>query len=281
MEALSEEVRRLGFSLNDSKTHIYSKAKYVEWITASDTAWSDITLAVEFDFQGFDPYSGEFLTSEEEEDEDGDDAAPSDEQIVEAASRALRYWRERVEPGTVPPRVLRRLLTQSLDSLGFRHGDDALEHCLPILRKEPQYAKAVGRYLSRIRDAHPQAVARLIESWTVGGRQHLSPWQSQWIGSALLPPTPLSQDMAAWVREHTGVRWPGSLRSRMAYVLARHGRWEVEELGALYEQLGPAARPDLVAAAAAIGDEGEPTVRAIVDDGPLNRWIYDSVRERL
>jgi hypothetical protein len=62
-----------------------------------------------------------------------------------------------------------------------------------------------------------------------------------------------------------------------AYSLARHGKISGERLLRLYDRVGAIARPSLVAAIAVTKPPND-IRKAVAQDNPLHRWVYDWAR---
>ncbi|MFD0973742.1 RNA-directed DNA polymerase [Plantactinospora endophytica] len=275
IEIFSEETRRLGLTMNDLKTLTWKRSTYQRSLDEAEDLRKQIAADAQYDLTliEYDPYGDEVVSQ------------PPDPTDVdrEAAARIVERWakvggRSQIAARRVKEhRALLDLLSSALATLETEPTTDSelLKHLMLILRFARQMTPAVCRYLAGRTDPAPVIAAfdKLLTS-----RAYLNDWQSWWLQSAIASNPAFGTGDGAkrrieWVHEAFGAQAP-TPRAYAALTLARHGQINADELLRLYDRTGATARPLLVAAIALTKPPNRIS-KAVTQDNPLHRWVYE------
>lgn len=289
IEALDRQLRNLGLALNDAKTFIQTVDHYRTWVELPEKTWAGITARLGLDirqpeWEAFGDYQATIapLVEDELEKEEFEVEEDVDEAVrdlwIDAAERALDLWLEGMgtERDRLHESIDRRLLRQALGILTTAQSPSALDYCKTVVTAEPHYTYLVGRYLRAIAHHQPDIVSSLVSGW-VEAEIHLNSWQALWMLEPLLVLPTLDVSLASWVRRLVGdATSPDVLRARAVATLVAKNQMLPGEAAEIYDEITPAARPDIVAAVGAICDAGDPIRRALEKDSALNRLIVSA-----
>ncbi|SIM53246.1 Reverse transcriptase (RNA-dependent DNA polymerase) [Micromonospora cremea] len=275
IEVFSEETRRHGLTMNDLKTLTWKRATYQRSLDEAEDLREEIAADAQYDLTLFeyDPYG----------DETGSQPPDPTDVDREAAARIIERWakvggRSQVATRRVKEhRALLELLPSALATLETEPTTDpeTLNHLMRMLRFARQMTPAVCRYLAERADPAPVIAAfdKLLTS-----RAYLNEWQCWWLQSAIASNPAFGIGERAnrriqWVHAALGAQAP-TPRAHAALTLARHGQINADELLRLYDRTGVTARPLLVAAIALTKPSTRIT-KAVTQDNPLHRWVYE------
>jgi hypothetical protein len=273
LELLGQELALIGLDLNADKSWILGREKYESNLGLSDQMFRD---ALPEDFPAVDPYTGEPLEP------DPGFEMPSDEEmervgitLFEAA--AERRLAEERQSG-FELRAIRELLGTSLLLLRSTESLGAVRLGSRVVAVEPAFVQAYSGYLSVIaaRDTATETSDRIMD--VLDKFQGYAPaWVQAWLVNPLLARgAGLSAAAAEWLNAFLRGPAPAVLRVRAALALAVHRQIELADLAMLFDALPAAARPDLVAAVAALQpDRDDRRVQAVIESEHLYRWVFE------
>jgi hypothetical protein len=277
LQHLEDQMRRLGFTLNDEKTSIKPRAAYEASANAVANRLAEVQNDVTFDLGAFLTYEGEPVEPEQSE--------------VEAASalRLLELWQEDVDeernqygPEAAVNRLLLRAafiaLTTAMDPRG-------LDLSTRVVDLEPSLTPQVALYWTALIRPSPIGLEdltdwdapALVDSLLSQPDGYLSDWQAAWLFEPLRAAATLTPTQQNWVRDRLDSA-SNLVRAGAASVLARHHAADADELAAMFNAATEPARVRLVEAIAlATADANHPGLRAITRERPLYRWIAEKV----
>jgi Reverse transcriptase (RNA-dependent DNA polymerase) len=285
---LDEELRKLGFVLNDDKTFVLAKQTYEEWVEAPEHAWADIATELGLDIMEPDweaisdyarvisPLVGEEVEEQVEADE-SDEGGDAELRTlwIEAAEKALAIWlrgKRQRDRDRLRESIDRRLLRQALKVLKETRGLEGLDHCKTILTTEEHVSHLVGRYLKAIVRKDPEAVLDRMSSW-VTNVVYLSDWQRLWLLEPLLLVDEIPPELISWVQE-TATSSSRVVRGRALALLVYKEIMDPREAAMEIASLGDPSGRDLTAAIARVAGYG-PLTESLRKQDFLSRLIVD------
>ena len=277
IEILSEEARRSGLILNDSKMFTWSKAAYRRHLDETESLRAQIASEAELDLESFDvdEYGGI------------DGWVGNDIEDIESLTsiRILERWEHVGGRGRVPEsdravhRALLQLLPLAFAGLGAAGEYDprAISIAMQMLRYEQTMTPYVARYLLACDDGYSVlwAFDNLLDQ-----DAYLTGWQTWWLQQPLARFADFASGTdglrrAQWVRDaFTSAERSPVLRAQAAMTLARHNLTDAEELLGVYNRSSPVTRPVVVSAMGLLKPSKE-IRRARTGDSQLDRWIFD------
>lgn len=276
IEVLSEEARRMGFVLNDSKVVTWSRTKYKNRLEAADSLRTEIAAEAELDLTHFEiEYDGDVtIVTPEPDDVDR-----------EAAARILERWQSVGGKGRVAEakrsehRALVELAPVALRALSGGHEVEptVLSTVMQMLRYEQTLTPAVCEFLLTRDDEEP--VLRAFDK-LLADNAYLTGWQRWWLQQPLRRMTTFAKGRGSKKRkewaletfnnaEHSSV-----LRAEAAVTLARHGLITAADLLHVYDRSSRVERPTVVAAIGILKAGGN-VKRSVTGDSKLHEWTYD------
>ncbi|MFE9649325.1 reverse transcriptase domain-containing protein [Streptomyces sp. NPDC006365] len=181
LDAMHEESRSLGLSLNDWKTHVLPIGRYTELINEPLEQENAARSSVVEDLTAWDPYS----------DTGSDIYIPDDEDVYVGAAVQLLSELASEEPDAVLEhsglRERHRLIRKSIDILEFFQDDSGLPYVSEALTQEPQLTPAACRYMAAVAAKNPDSVRRtILEILTQSAPNK---WQKIWLAWTLQVPS--------------------------------------------------------------------------------------------
>jgi RNA-directed DNA polymerase len=278
IETLSEQSRRMGLVLNDSKALTFKKRTYERHLTRAAELREEIASAASVDLtELYIDYDGDIEIVR---------PAELDVELLSAV-RLLERWKQVAGRGHVAERnrqehvALVRLLPLALRALQSASADaeNALSIALQLLRFEQKLTPQVCRFLATRTDY--SAVIEALDLF-LAKAPYLTAWQTWWLSQVVagLPGFAVGTDRFArrrreWLENAHGQTIDNQiLRAHTALALARCQLIGEADLLALYDRSGDVARPTVVAAIAAVKPSAS-TRKAITEDSKLHSWIYD------
>lgn len=276
IEVLSEESRRLGFVLNDSKVITWSRVTYKNRLEAADRLRSEIAAEAELDLTRF----------EVEYDGDVSFVVPEPEAVDrEAAARILERWKSVGGKGRVADakryehRALVELVPVALRALSGVDGIEptVMSTIMQVLRYEQTLTPAVCEFLLTIDDE--DRVLRAFDR-LLADDAYLTGWQTWWLQQPLRRLKGLvkgrgSKRRREWLlRAFGNAEHSSPLRAEAAVTLARHRLITAAELLRVYDRSSRAERPTVVAAIGLLKTDGH-VRRSVIGDSKLHEWVYD------
>lgn len=277
LERLNGEMRKVGLSLNDSKSFILTREHYAQFLDEPNRRWTQINDEVEVDLRAVG-YQDEEDGSEE--DTEATDQGIPDETVAAAALRALEMalHPEEAEADGLQVEVNRQLAAASVVAVTRIRSPSVLLLLRDFISHEPQHTDVAARYLIALAAEQEDDVVAWVEGLLVDPGVHLSAWQSLWIFEALREVSDVSGPVAEWIKRAVDGGSPDPIRARAALTLAEKQRLDVEALTELYATVHRASRPDVVAALSVVEGRGSRALRAVERDDPVNAWIVETVQ---
>lgn len=276
IEIMSEETRRLGLILNDSKTLTWGTTTYEESLDEADALREQIADEAELDLTNYqeDAYDGTVTRIEPD---------PDDVNAL-AAARILDRWREVAGRGKIDEarrtehRAVLELVPFALSELSEMswEPDGTLDTTMHMLRYEQTLTPSVCRYLITRQDE--DALLSAFDSF-IASSPYLTGWQRWWMQQPLARLDDFAEGREgatrlAWTRQaFTDAAQSPILRVHAAMTLARHGGTTQTELLAVYDRSSPVVRPVLAAAIGLLKPEAS-VADAVTGDSKLNEWAY-------
>ncbi|WP_345441515.1 RNA-directed DNA polymerase [Actinoallomurus vinaceus] len=277
IETLSEEARRLGLILNDSKTFTWSRVKYQAHLQKVEDLRREIAEEAELDLAAFDA----------DEYDGGEGAIELDQDAVEqlTAARILERWSRVAGRGKLAVarrsehQALMQLLPVAFTALSATENepDGTLDTAMRLLRYEQTTTPHVSRYLmSRSNDsAVLSAFDKLLRR-----NAYLTGWQTWWLQQPLSRLASFNsgrtgQRRVQWVRDaFTSAQRSPVLRAQAAMTLARLGLIDTDELVRVYDRSSPVVRPVIVSAIGFL-KPAQAIRRAVTGASQLDQWAFD------
>ncbi|MGL5826225.1 MAG: reverse transcriptase domain-containing protein [Nocardioides sp.] len=282
VDLLEHEARRIGLTLNDSKTIIRTIRTYSDEIEHRDAVLKEVADEAELDLTDFDFFSEyEIMILE-----------PDQSAVQLEASRRvlLRYGEHRVgdkeEPkvlqtllGLLPSALLR--LSEAVHANQIEVDLDVLKLCMEMLRTEQTLTPQISRYLGAAVAFDEAAVLNVFDGLLMSD-PYITPWQTFWLGphlgrSSKFTAKKSGSKRAAWLQSvwnSTAASEP--VKSGLATTLARHKLIEKNDLLAAYDRFSETGRPGI---AAAIGvaepNKSDAAIAALCREDGLSEMAYD------
>lgn len=222
LEIFDEELRSMGLFVNERKTYIVRRTKYVENTEREQQAFTDAWKVKREQLTTFDLYG---LEPDIPEDLDIYGAVAMEE--LGAWAEAVKVVRED-DKKAMPSRLDLGLVLSILSMVGE---PAALDHVQELLLMEPQLTFRVASYLYDLSETHAADVDAAI--YATINETALSRWQSVWLCRALSNPdreldwpgpVPLSSKVANWLTAQA---------ANKDEVLASHATWALAVTGSL------------------------------------------------
>ncbi len=282
VDLLEHECRRVGLTLNDSKTVIRARATYEEDLSHRESVLGEIAKEAELDLTDFFLMGNyEAIVIEPEQ------AAVQ----LEASRKILLRYSEHRDDDENDPKVLQTLLQLvpgALVSLSeaVRAGNSDVEPtildlCVELLRTEQNLTPQVSRYLSASIDAD-EAVSLAAFDGLLDVNPYITPWQASWLG----PELGRAQQFASGSGGEARGDWLLSVwndiaasepvRSGLAVTLARHKLISKGDLLVAYDAVSETGRPGVAAAlGVAEPNKADAAVAAMCREDDLSDMAYD------
>lgn len=193
LEAFSEEARKLGLLVNDSKTWITSMSQYRSRLESPRKAFTQAWQAKRGELTFVDLYSWMEIQPEDAEVMKGV-ALDELESWAKVADSLKTNRSERQEE--------RLDLARVMSVLTAAKAVEALTHVPKLLVVEPQLASRIARYLDSLIDDHQEAVLETLSSAVSDSA--LTEWQATWLVDLLsrdLGGGPSATTLKAWTTE--------------------------------------------------------------------------------
>lgn len=272
VDRLENEARRLGLTLNDSKTVIRRGETYQSSLEARDELLREVGEEAQLDLtavhlgRGYDP---------DEVDLEQDDVATA------ALMKLLGRWAEH-DDDVRRSSILSQLMPFTLSHLPADvESPTVLAACMKMLRTEQALTPAVTGYLLRSTDTDEGTVLTAFDD-LLALNPYLTPWQAAWVTPALsrclgFASGPGGQARADWLRSiWTDGRAAEPMRAAVASGLARHRVVSVDELLAAFETFSQTSRPALAAAIGLTGVRANSgKARSVKANDQLSSWMFD------
>ena len=278
IETLTDEARKHGLILNDSKMITWSRTAYKRSLDEVDELREEVAAEAGLDTESFqfEEYDGQFEFP----------AGDTDETQGMAAVRVLQKWEEVAGSGRVDDenrglhRAVLQLLPFALNVLSTIRNDlgDSLSIAMKLLR----YEQTMTPYIARFLNTRENESALLTEFDALLERKaYLTGWQTWWLQqplartSSFIDSSTRGEARRKWVRNaFANAERSPVLRAQAAMTLARHGEIDGDELLRIYDRSSPVTRPVVVGAIALIGPS-ERIARAVTGDSQLNRLVFE------
>ncbi|MFK0135295.1 RNA-directed DNA polymerase [Streptomyces rubiginosohelvolus] len=174
LDAIHEESRLMGLSLNDWKTHLLPIERYKQLANEDKEKEDEARASAQRSLMFWNPY------------EDDSNELEVDEVYVEAAGSLLQEWRDETPDAVIEHSGLlqrHKLIRTSLNVLATFEDAAGLPFLFDILLREPQLTPSVFRYIRSLEAKSPDlagaACVRILESGI------LNRWQQLWIAWAV------------------------------------------------------------------------------------------------
>ncbi|UGU18831.1 RNA-directed DNA polymerase [Mycobacterium avium] len=222
LEIFDEELRSLGLFVNERKTYIVNRDKYIEHMERERQYFTDAWREKRDELTTVDFYSFEPITPEDPE----VFAAVAMEEL-QAWAAAAKSVRED-DKAAMPTRLDLSLV---LNLLSLVREPEALEHVPELLLMEPQLTYQVAGYLYELSETHAKGVDDAVA--TTIKNTALSRWISVWLCYALSNPD-RERIWAGRLALHPEVEgWLAAQTSVQDEVLASHAVWSLAATGSL------------------------------------------------
>ncbi|GAA2661112.1 hypothetical protein GCM10010400_19660 [Streptomyces aculeolatus] len=247
LDAVHEESRSMGLSLNDWKTHLLSIGKYKEFADEDERKEGEARSSAEQNLMLMNLYG------------DADSEPDLDEVLVETAEQLLHDWRDETPDAIIEHSSLlqqHRLIWAALTVLEAAGSTAGMVHLKEILLREPQLTPTVFRYT---RSMGEQAAAyagdtcvEILESGI------LNRWQQLWLSWALQDPEfakcGVVRDQPVLHSFLTGLLSDRSeyVRSQAALCLAFNGMLDKADWASVDESTGALGVPYVAASLAGV-----------------------------
>lgn len=279
LEVLSEEARRMGFILNDSKVLTWSKKKYRKRLDEAESLRAEIANEAELDLTYY----------EDEYDGDGTVVTPEAHDVdKEAAARILERWKSVAGKGRVAEakRAEHRALVELVPvALRVLAGQDDVESgvlstAMQMLRYEQTLTPAVCDFLVSRNDEEP--VLRAFDA-LLAANGYLTGWQIWWLQQPLRRMTSFKEGQGSKRRKEWACRAFANaehspvLRAEAAVTLASHGLIKATDLLQVYDRSSRVERPTVVAAIGLL-KESSTVKRSVTGDSRLHEWVYQGAQ---
>lgn len=244
LDAIHEESRSLGLSLNDWKTHVLPMGRYKDLVNEPMEQESAARSSVIEDLTAWDPYS----------DTGNDIYVPDDDDdhvYIGAAVQLLSDLASEEADAILEHSGLRerhRLIRKSIDILEFFQDDSGLPFVSETLIQEPQLTPAVCRYLTSVATKNPDVVRQTILD--ILTKSSPNKWQQIWLAWTLQAPSleipAKSQDLTDFVTALLVDRSEFA-RSNALWAAARHKMLRQEQWAAVAESVRTLGAPYVAA----------------------------------
>jgi hypothetical protein len=282
VDLLEHECRRVGLTLNDSKTIIRTRATYEEDLDHRETVLAQIAEEAELDLTDFamgGMYEAIIIEPEQ--------AAVQ----LEASRKILIRYGEHRADDERDPKVLQTLLqlvpgalvslSEAVKGKTAEVDSDILDLCVEMLRTEQNLTPQVSRYLSAAIDANEALVLATFDG-LLAVNPYITPWQAAWLGPELGRAPKFSTGTASAARG----AWLSSVwndnaasepvRSGLAATLARHKLISKSDLLVAYDAMSETGRPGIAAAlGVAEPNKADAAVAAMCREDDLSEMAYD------
>jgi hypothetical protein len=266
LDAMYEESRTLGLSLNDWKTHVLPIGRYSELLSEPLEQESAARSSVIEDLTSWDPYS-----------EKGGDL-PDDEEVYAGAAVQLLAELASEEPDAILEhsglRERHKLIRKSIDILEFFQDDSGLPYIADTLIKEPQLTPAASRYMFAVASKNPESVSRTILD--ILGKSSPNKWQQIWLAWTLQDPSLNlaansmdAQTLAGFVKSLLVDR-SEFVRSNALWTAARHKLLHQEQWAAVAESVRALGSPYVAASLSGVTDITEADRKRLMPTSKLD-----------
>jgi RNA-directed DNA polymerase len=233
LELLDREIRRLGLTLNETKTLPLRADRYSEWLARPETLWNEINENVEIDLRAVGFYA----------DEEDPPEVPDEAVLELAALRALEVAIPGLEQeDRLQVEVNRQLAVFSINALRLVQSNGGLPFVRPLLSSEPQLTHHVSGYLESIAADHPDELLGMYEQLLADQGVYISPWQGLWLFEPLRRAQEMPPSIVEWVTTFLEPTHPDFIRARSALALAEKQMVAEATLAELYGSVGSSKR---------------------------------------
>ncbi|GLX11170.1 reverse transcriptase domain-containing protein [Microbispora sp. NBRC 16548] len=277
IDILEENARKIGLTLNDSKTLIQRRRTYETQLNMRQHLFQEIAEEAQLDLTEIDigPYGDTIASS----------PYPDDVQTA-AYLRVLELWSDRTLAASKKQAVLQLIPSAFSHLAGLPFHNEVVPTCMQMLRKEQTMTPHIARYLSYLPDeSHRYTLDRFTE--LLEDNAYMTGWQALWLQDPFanykdFPHGRGGERRREWLRSvFTSTRAGEIVQSAAAYTLARHGAITVDEVLGGYDRASPISRPVYSAALGALGTRASRgRVRSVTSEDELHRWTYDWAAEQ-
>lgn len=292
LDDMEEAARAIGLTINEPKTYVQTIEDYKASMDIGESIWSKVTSEVHLDLRVVDwsnlnfyePPMPDLIGEQEHEvgSVDGEDLDHEARALWSGiAGELLGMWWSHVDR---KPRdwsqahVYKRLLRQSLRILRGTGDPVGLSFCTRILTYDRESTPQVAAYLRRMVTEDFHGVLGVFNE-LVSSDIHMSHWQVMWLFEPLLHSPELPDPLPDFAKARTPFQTPDLVRARAALVLSIHGLQTPRALAQLFEEVIPAAKPDLAVAIATAADAGDRYLQSVRRHNVLTEIIVDSIQE--
>lgn len=274
VDLLEKEMRRIGLTLNDSKTVIRRGETYQDLLDRRAKLLAEVADEAELDLthvhlaRGYDPAQ--------------DDTLETDQVTTAALLKLVDRWVAQDRGGAESSHILTQLMPLALSNLpGGLEADRVLAACMSMLRTEQSLTPAVSGYLLRATDDDEGMVLAAFDA-LLALNPYLTPWQAAWLTPALARCEQFASGergevRATWLRcVWDDDRAPEPVRAAVASGLARHKQVSVDDLLRAYERFSQTSRPALARAIGLTGVRATSgKARSVTANDQLSKWMFD------
>lgn len=292
IEDVEEAARSIGLTINEPKTYVQPVDDYRSLAATGEAIWEGVTSQVHLDLRELDWTNLNFyeppmpdLIGEQDQDEvttEGEDLDAEARALWSGiAEELLDIWWNHVSG---KPRdwsqahVYKRLLRQALKIVRGTGDSLALPYCRAILTYDRESTPQVSAYLRRMVGEDLSGVLQVLDDLS-SSDVYISNWQSMWLFEPLFHAAQLPANVATFVRDRAAGNMPDLVRARAALLLARHSLIGPRVVAELFEQVTPAAKPDLAAAITALSPSGDRYLESIRQHDVLSEIVIDYFTE--
>ena len=249
VDLLEREVRRIGLTLNDSKTVIRRGDTYEASLKRREVLLKQVADEADLDLTGVRLARGY---------DQGNDDEPEQDPVTSAALRKL-VARWAAHDNTGHANILTQLMPTVLSRLSVdSDADVVLPACMEMLRTDQALTPAVATYLLRATVANESKVLAAFDG-LLSRNPYLTPWHAAWLTPVLVRSQSFAtaaggQARSNWLRSvWEDGRAPEPVRAAVASGLARHRLVTADDLLGAYERFSQTSRPALAAAVGLTG----------------------------
>ena len=250
VDLLEREVRRIGLTLNDSKTVIRRGDTYEASLKRREVLLKQVADEADLDLTGVRLARGY---------DQGNDDEPEQDPVTSAALRKLVARWAAHDDNTGHANILTQLMPTVLSRLSVdSDADVVLPACMEMLRTDQALTPAVATYLLRATVANESKVLAAFDG-LLSRNPYLTPWQAAWLTPVLVRSQSFAtaaggQARSNWLRSvWEDGRAPEPVRAAVASGLARHRLVTADDQLGAYERFSQTSRPALAAAVGLTG----------------------------
>ncbi|MER6738559.1 RNA-directed DNA polymerase [Streptomyces puniciscabiei] len=270
LDAMHEESRTLGLSLNDWKTHVLPIKRYSELLSEPLEQENAARSSVIEDLTSWDPYS-----------DTGD--LPDDEEVYAGAAVQLLSELASEEPDAILEhsglRERHKLIRKSIDILAFFQDDSGLPYIADTLIKEPQLTPAASRYMLAVASKNPESASRTVLD--ILSKSSPNKWQQIWLVWTLQDPSLNlaadsldAQTLAGFIRSLLVDRSEFA-RGNALWTAARHKLLSQDQWATVAESVRALGSPYVAASLSGVSDITEADRKRLLPTSKLDILAAD------